>query len=98
MADCCLRVCQLRTQDDLKDVASLSASRTGIAMQQSYDQLRSTVVREAAVQDIVLEPEQITVQRFDSGGEQTVFLAAACRAQVWLPALLLILYFRATSA
>lgn len=74
-------------KDDLKDVAPLGAPRIGLATQQSDDQLRTTVIRKAAAHDIVLDPDEIRVQRF----------AAKYRARVWIPGLSLVFHFTATS-
>jgi len=85
-------------KDDLKDVASLGASRIGLAEQQSDDQLRATVLRKAAAHEIVLEPEQITVTRSGTGETQTVFVEAKYGARIWLPGFRLVIRFTATSA
>jgi hypothetical protein len=87
----------IELKDDLKDVASLGASRIGLAIPQSDDHLRATLIRKAAGHDIVLDPEHITVQRIGVGEEQRVFLVAKYRAQVWTPGLRLVLHFTATS-
>jgi len=83
---------------DLKDMASLGASRIGLAEQQSDDPLRATVVRKAAGDEIVLDPEQITVTRAGAGETQTVPLEAKYGARIWLPGLRLVIHFTAASA
>jgi hypothetical protein len=95
IAACELANIELR--DDLKDVASMSASRIGMAAQQSDDDLRATVIRKAAGHDIVLEPDQIMVERSGTAEAQVVFLAAKYRTRIWLPGLALIFHFTATS-
>ena len=85
-------------KDDLKDVASLGASRIGLAQQQSDDQMRATVVRKAAAQEILLHPEQVTVTRSGTDETQTVFLEAKYASRIWLPGFRLVIHFKATSA
>jgi hypothetical protein len=85
-------------KDDLKDVASLGASRIGLAEQQSDDQLRAAAVRKAAGHEIALDPAQITVTRSGTGETQMVFLEAKYGARIWLPGFRQVIHFRATSA
>ncbi len=84
-------------KDDLKDVASMGGARIGLAAQASNDDLRAAVIRKAAAYDIVLQPEQITVERSGTEEAPRVFLAAKYRARVWLPGVSLIFHFRASS-
>jgi len=67
----------------LKDVASLGASRTGLAEQPSDDPWRATAVRKAAGHEIVLYPEPITVTCSGTGEKQTVFPEAKLGARIW---------------
>jgi hypothetical protein len=85
-------------KDDLKDVASLSGSRIGLAAQHTDNELRATVIRKAASHDIALHPELISVQRSGTEEFPVVFLAAKYQARVWLPGLRLVIHFTATSA
>lgn len=85
-------------RDDLKDVASLGASRIGLAEQQSDDQLRATVVRKAAGHGIPLDPEQVNVTRSGTGETQAVFLETKYAARIWLPGFRLVIRLKATSA
>lgn len=85
-------------KDDLKDVASVGASRIGLAEQQSDDQLRATVVRKAAGHEILLDPAQVTLTRPGKDETQTVFLETKYAARIWLPGFRLVIRLKASSA
>ncbi|HXY78295.1 MAG TPA: hypothetical protein VEH47_05735 [Candidatus Acidoferrales bacterium] len=84
-------------QDDLKDIASLSTARIGLAHPSSDNDLREAVIDKAHGHDITLDPSQITVQRSGSEAIPVVYLAVDYKAHVTLPGLTLTLHFRPTS-
>lgn len=84
-------------KDDLRDVASMNGTRIGIAAQQSDDDLRATVIRKAAADNIVLEPDDITVERSGTAENPVVFLSVKYRARVWLPGIAMVFHFTANS-
>ena len=95
IAACALANAELK--DDLKDVASMGGARIGLVAEQSDDDLRTTVIRKAAEHGIVLQPEQITVKRSGTAEAPAVYLDARYRARVWMPGILLLFRFTATS-
>jgi hypothetical protein len=84
-------------QDELKDVASLTATRIGWEPPSSDDNLREAVIRKAAQHDIRLEPQQIKVQRSGPPDAPKVEIAADYRVRVALPGGSLFLHFTPTS-
>lgn len=70
-------------QDDLKDVGSLLGTRIGLTDVRSDDDLRQVVIRKAREHDIVLQPEQVTVERSGST-EDPVKIKVDYRARVAL--------------
>lgn len=84
-------------QEDLKDVASLSAARIGLAAPSSDESLRADVIRRAAQLDIPLEPEQVMVERSGTSDAPAVEIAADYRVRIVLPGGSLLLHFTPTS-
>jgi hypothetical protein len=98
MADCCLRVRELRTQARFEGCGvsrGLPDRAGGAAVRRS---VTATVVRKAEGHEIVLEPEQITVARGGAGETQTLSLEAKYGVRIWLPGLRLVIHFTAASA
>jgi len=84
-------------KDELKDVASMSGARIGLAAQPSDDDLRTAVIRKAASHEIRVTPQEITIQRSGPEDDPHIYLVAKYRARIWVPGVALILHFTATS-
>jgi hypothetical protein len=63
-------------QDDMKDVGSLLGTRIGLTDAKSDDDLRQIVIRKAREHDIVLEPEQVVVERSGSTEAPVIYVKA----------------------
>jgi len=72
-------------QDDMQDLASQAGARIGFVEPRSDEDLRRAVMRKAKEHDIVLDPDQVRVQRTGSGDTSSVYLAADYTALVKLP-------------
>lgn len=66
----------IELQEDMKDLASQLGSRIGYVAQKSEEELRASVIGDAATHGIDLKPDQVTVRRTGSGKSSTVYLAA----------------------
>ena len=84
-------------QEELKDVASLTAARIGWEPPSSDDNLRDAVIRKAAQHNVQLEPQEITVRRSVPPDAPKVEIAADYRVRVVLPGGSLLLHFTPTS-
>jgi hypothetical protein len=84
-------------KDELKDVASLSGARIGLAAQQTDDDLRASVIRKAASHDIRMTPQQILIRRSGSEEDPHIYLMAKYRERIWVPGVALVLHFTAAS-
>jgi hypothetical protein len=84
-------------KDELKDVASMGGSRIGLAGPGSDDELRDEVIQRAATHDILLEADQIEVERSGTREAPVVFLTAKYQVRIWMPGLALIVHYTATS-
>jgi hypothetical protein len=71
-------------EEDLRDLASRNAERIGLAAPTSDDDLRNSVIHDAKQLDIVLDPEQVSVERTAKGESSVVHLAADYTARVHL--------------
>ena len=72
-------------QDDMQDLASQAGARIGFVEPRSDEDLRRAVMRKAKEHDIVLDPDQVRVQRTASVDMSTVYLAADYTVLVRLP-------------
>jgi hypothetical protein len=89
----------LALQDDLKDLSAQGGTRIGLLPPKSDTELQDAVIQKARSHEILLVPEQITVQRKDSSGDfQTIYLAVDYKQRVNLPGFSFPLHFRAASA
>jgi hypothetical protein len=68
-------------QDDLRNIAMVGASNP----HQSDEDLRAQVMKKAQEHDLQLTPEQVTVQRINTPGVPSVYLAADYSVSVNLP-------------
>ena len=84
-------------QEELKDLASLSAARIGLAAPSSDDDLREAVIAKARAHDIELQHGQVDVERSGTAEAPVVFLAADYRARIVLPGHAFTLHFKPTS-
>jgi hypothetical protein len=71
-------------EEDLRDLASRNAERIGLSAPTSDDDLRNSVIQDAKHLDIVLDPDQVTVERSAKGASSVVHLAADYTARVRL--------------
>jgi hypothetical protein len=84
-------------QDDLKDIASLTGARIGLAAPSSDDDLREAVIGKARGYHIALNPSQITVRRSGTPEAPLAYLAVDHKARIALPGYTFTLRFRPTS-
>lgn len=84
-------------RDDLRDIGSLLGTRVGMTEVKSDDDLRQAVVRKAAEHNIMLAPEQVTVERAGTSDAPLVYLTADYTARVDLPGKTLVLHFTPTN-
>jgi hypothetical protein len=80
-------------QDDLRNVAMMG----GANPKESDDDLRTSVLKKAQDHQIVLTPEQITVQRITTPGMSAVYVAADYSVPVNLPGYSFDLHFTPSS-
>ncbi len=64
-----------RLEEDLRDLASRNAELIGLSAPATDDDLRNTVIHYAKELDIVLDPNQVTVERTGEGKSWAVHLA-----------------------
>ncbi len=83
-------------QDDMKDVGSLLGTRIGLTDAKSDEDLRQVVIRKAREHDIVLEPEQVMVERSGSTEAPVVYIKADYRVRVVLLGKSFFLHFTPT--
>jgi hypothetical protein len=93
-------VCELANyelQDDMKDVGSLLGTRIGLTDAKSDDDLRQALIRKAAEHNVMLAPEQVTVER--SGGTEApvIYIKADYRVRVVLLGKSFFLHFTPTN-
>jgi hypothetical protein len=84
-------------QDELKDLGSLNSTRIGLSTPKSDDDLREAVIEKASRHGIVLDPSQITVERWGTAEYPRAYLAVDYKARIILPGFTLTLHFRPTS-
>ncbi|HEY4949140.1 MAG TPA: hypothetical protein VIH88_02285 [Candidatus Acidoferrales bacterium] len=63
-------------EEELRDLASQNAEHIGLTAPTTDDDLRNSVIHDAKELDIVLDPNQVTVQRTGEGKSSAVHLAA----------------------
>lgn len=80
-------------QDDLKNIAMTG----GANPRETDQQLQEQVIRKAADHDIVLTPEQVTIQRISTPGLLAVYVAADYSVPVNLPGYSFTLHFTPSS-
>jgi hypothetical protein len=80
-------------QDDLKNIAIMA----GANPHQTDQEITDAVVRKAQDHQIVLTPEQVTVQRIGTPGAPAVFVAADYNVPVSLPGYSFTLHFNPSS-
>ena len=83
----------IELRDDMQDMASQIATRTGFSSTKSDADLRSAVLKKAEKYDIALNPDQITVQQSGSGNQSSVYVAADYSVPVHLPGFEFTLHF-----
>jgi hypothetical protein len=71
-------------EEDLRDLASRNAEHIGLSAPTTDDDLRNSVIHDAKELDIVLDPNQVTVQHTGEGKSSAVHLAADYTAHVRL--------------
>jgi hypothetical protein len=84
-------------EEDLRDLASRNGERIGLSAPATDDDLRNSVIREARELDIVLDPNQVTVQRTAQGESSVVHLAVDYTARVRILGLSLTFHFTPSS-
>jgi hypothetical protein len=80
-------------QDDLKNIAMTAGANPHVTDQQLQEQ----VIRKAADHDIVLTPEQVTIQRISTPGLLAVYVSADYSVPVNLPGYPFTLHFTPSS-
>ena len=85
-------------QDDVHDLSSQAASRTGLSRLHGDEEIRNLIIRDAEKYDIVLEPKQVTVKRSGTDQAPVFFLAVDYTVPVNLPGYTVTLHFAPTSA
>ena len=95
LAGCELANLELR--EDLKDIGSLVGTRIGMTDVRSDEYLRQAVIRKAAEHNIVLEPEQVTVERAGTSEAPVIYITADYTARVDLPGKTVLLHFTPTN-
>jgi hypothetical protein len=80
-------------QDDLREIAMVG----GANPHQTDQQLAEAVMKKAQDHQIVLTPEQVTVQRIGSPGAPAVYVAADYSVPVSLPGYSFTLHFNPSS-
>lgn len=78
-------IADVELRDDMQDIASQIATRTGFSSTKSDEDLRNAVLKKAEKYDIALNPDQITVQQTGSGNSLTVYVAADYSVPVHVP-------------
>ena len=71
-------------EEDLRDLASRNAEHIGLTAPTTDDDLRNSVIHDAKELDIVLDPDQVTVQHTGEGKSSAVHLGADYTARVRL--------------
>lgn len=84
-------------RDDLKDIGSLLGTRVGMTDVKSDEDLRQAVIRKASEHNIVLQPEQVTIERSGSSEAPVVYITADYTARVDLPGKTFLLHFTPTN-
>lgn len=80
-------------EDDLRNVALTGGANYKL----SEEDLRTTVIQRAQEHQIVLTPEQVTVQRVNTPGAPSVYVAADYSVPVSLPGYSFTLHFTPSS-
>jgi hypothetical protein len=81
-------------QDDLKNIAMVGGSNP----HETDQQLEESVIKKAAEHQIVLTPEQVTVQHIGTPGLPAVYVAADYSVPVSLPGYSFTLHFTPSSS
>ena len=84
-------------EEDLRALSSPNAEHIGLSAPTTDDELRNSVIHDAKELDIVLDPNQVTVQRTVQGESSAVHLAADYTARVHLLGFSLTLRFTPSS-
>ncbi len=87
----------LEFQSDLRDVAAEIAARIGLSSPTTDKDLRNLVIHKAERYEIQLQPDQVTVQRTNTGDTSTVYLAVDYKVRVNLLVYSLTLHFTPSS-
>ena len=90
-------VANLELREDLRDIAAQNAPRIGLTGPNSDEDIRKSVLRSARDHGIVLEPQQITVQRSGPVETPVFYLSVDYNAHVSLLVYTLIFHFTPTS-
>ncbi len=90
-------VANLELREDLRDIAAQNAPRIGLTGPNSDGDIRNSVVRSARDHGIVLQPEQVTVQRSGPVETPVFYLSVDYNARVSPLVYTLIFHFTPTS-
>ena len=90
-------VANLELREDLRDIAAQNAPRIGLTGPNSDEDIRNSVVRSARGHGIVLEPQQITVQRTGPVETPVFYLSVDYNVRVRLLVYTLVFHFTPTS-
>jgi len=92
------KVANVQLGDDLHDMSSQLGARTGFNAPLSDDDYRALIIRKANGYGITLKPEQVTIQRTETGnGTANLYLAVDYEAPVKLPGYMFSLHFTSSS-
>ena len=90
-------IANIEFQGDLHDLSTQVGIRIGHYTPWSDDQFRAAVIRKAQDEGIALQPEQVTVQRSQSGTAETMYLAADYDKKITLPGYSFVMHFNPSS-
>ena len=90
-------VANMELREDLHDIAAQNAPRIGLTGPNSDEDIRNSVVRSARDHGIVIQPQQITVQRAGPVETPVFYLSVDYNVRVSLLVYTLIFHFTPTS-
>ena len=90
-------VANMELREELRDIAAQNAPRIGLTGPNSDAEIRDSVVRSALSHGIVLDAQQVTVQRSGTAEAPVIYLSVDYRARANLLGYSLILHFTPTS-
>ncbi len=87
----------LELREDMKDIGSLLGTRIGMTDVRSDEYLQQAVIRKAAEHNILLQPEQVTVEHAGTSEAPVTYITADYTVRVDLPGKTILLRFTPTN-